>query len=236
MASLEDFAGVLGECRTLDDVKLTFRAAIATEGFSASACGCFVPSRSGPVPRFYFQDWPAEWLALYQRENFVASDYSVAEARQRIAPFVWSEVKRERKLSPDEARVWQAALDFGWKDGFSVPVHGPGGYFGLITMAGHSSDIPQDLRRRLHVAGFAAHERCRRISGGQLVASLPDRLTVRELECLRWVAAGLSDTEIAGLLKVSATTVKFHVDAGRRKLGSKTRAHATAMLVIHGLI
>lgn len=236
MTALEDLPEALAACRSLDEVRLAFRAAIATEGFSASACGCFTPARGGPMPHFYFQDWPAEWLVLYQRENFVASDYGVAEARRRIAPFVWSEVKRERRLSPDEARVWQAALDFGWTDGFSVPVHGPGGYFGLITMAGHSSVLPPALRRRLHVAGFATHERCRAISGRDMVARQPERLTVRELECLRWVAAGLSDNQIARLLGVSATTVKFHVDSGRRKLGSKTRAHATAMLVLQGLI
>jgi len=236
MAGLDELPAALAACRSLDDVRIAFRDAVATEGFTASASGCFVPSRNGPIPRFYFQDWPEDWLALYQRENFVASDYGVAEARQRIAPFVWSEVKRERQLSPDEVKVWRALLDYGWRDGFSVPIHGPGGYFGLVTMAGHSATIPHGLRRRLHMAGFAAHERCRIISGGQLVANLPERLTVRELECLRWVAAGLSDGKIAALLKVSPTTVRFHVDSGRRKLGSKTRAHATALLVLHGLI
>lgn len=236
MAWLEGVTENISRSTSLDEVRTAFRDAIAEQGFTASACGCFVPTESGPLPTFYFQDWPEEWQALYQRENFVAHDHGVAEARRRIAPFTWSEVKQTRKLSAEERRVWQAVQDFGWNDGYSVPIHGPGGYFGLVTMASRSASIPEAMRQALHLAAFAAHERCRSISGSELVASLPERLTARELECLRWVTAGLSDGQIASVLAISATTVKFHVDAGRRKLGAKTRAHASALLVLHGLI
>jgi len=236
MSWLAETTETLARCTTLEEVKIAFRSAIAGHGFTASACGCFVPTRSGPLPMFYFQDWPDAWMALYRRENFVAHDYGVAEARRRIAPFTWSEVKQTRQLSVEERRVWQAVQDFGWRDGYSVPVHGPGGYFGLVTMASRSAAVPAAMLQALHLVAFAAHERCRAISGEQRVASQPERLTARELECLRWVTAGLSDGQIARILAISATTVKFHVDAGRRKLGAKTRAHASALLVLHGLI
>ena len=56
-------------------------------------------------------------------------------------------------------------------------------------------------------------------------------LTARERDALRWVAAGKSDWEIAVILGVSQTTVRFHVDNARRKLGAVNRAQAVAMLL-----
>ena len=60
-------------------------------------------------------------------------------------------------------------------------------------------------------------------------------MTAREIECLRWVAAGKTDPEIGEILSISATTVKFHVDGARAKLGARTRAQAVARLVLYGL-
>jgi ATP/maltotriose-dependent transcriptional regulator MalT len=42
-----------------------------------------------------------------------------------------------------------------------------------------------------------------------------DALSARELECLRWVAAGKTDREIGMILSISATTAKFHVNRAR---------------------
>ena len=62
-----------------------------------------------------------------------------------------------------------------------------------------------------------------------------DKISPRELECLRWVANGKTDAEIAEILSISEATVKFHVNGARRKLGARNRAQATARLVLSGL-
>ena len=56
-------------------------------------------------------------------------------------------------------------------------------------------------------------------------------LTSREREALTWVAEGKSDWEIAVILGLSETTVRFHVDNARKKLGAVNRAQAVARLV-----
>ena len=56
-------------------------------------------------------------------------------------------------------------------------------------------------------------------------------LTVRERDALTWVAAGKSDWEIAAILGLSQTTVRFHVDNARKKLGAVNRAQAVALLI-----
>jgi DNA-binding CsgD family transcriptional regulator len=61
-------------------------------------------------------------------------------------------------------------------------------------------------------------------------------LTRRELEVLRLVAAGHSNSEIAGILFISVPTVKRHLSNLFAKLGVSTRAQATAYAWNHDLV
>jgi len=56
------------------------------------------------------------------------------------------------------------------------------------------------------------------------------RLTERERDALGWVAEDKSDWEISVAFGVSETTVRFHVDKGRKKLGAVNRGLAVARL------
>lgn len=64
---------------------------------------------------------------------------------------------------------------------------------------------------------------------------LPDGLTVREAEVLALVAAGLSNTEIAGRLHVSMATVKTHINNLFAKTGVRDRAQAVGYAYRHGI-
>jgi DNA-binding NarL/FixJ family response regulator len=57
-----------------------------------------------------------------------------------------------------------------------------------------------------------------------------ERLTPRQLEILRLIAAGMTTGEIAGSLYLSPETVRWHVKAILRKLKARTRAEAAAAL------
>ncbi|GAA3204674.1 response regulator [Dactylosporangium siamense] len=64
----------------------------------------------------------------------------------------------------------------------------------------------------------------------------PDGLTDRELQVLRLVAEGLSNTEIAGRLHVSDATVKTHINHVFAKTGVRDRAQAVAYAYRHRLV
>ena len=66
-------------------------------------------------------------------------------------------------------------------------------------------------------------------------AALPDDLTPREAEVLTLIAEGLTNTEIAARLVVSAATVKTHVNHIFSKTGARDRAQAVVYAYAHGL-
>ncbi len=74
-----------------------------------------------------------------------------------------------------------------------------------------------------------------RRAGRRRAGELPDGLTPREAEVLALIAEGLTNTEIADRLVVSAATVKSHVNHIFAKAGVRDRAQAVVYAYEHGL-
>ena len=72
-------------------------------------------------------------------------------------------------------------------------------------------------------------------AAGAAPEELPDGLTPREAEVLALIAEGLTNTEIADRLVVSAATVKSHVNHIFAKAGVRDRAQAVVYAYEHGL-
>lgn len=69
----------------------------------------------------------------------------------------------------------------------------------------------------------------------QPASILEDKLTERELDVLRLLAKGMTNTEIAGTLHLSEGTVRNHVSAILEKLGASDRTQAAVIAIQHGL-
>src|SRR5262249_45011532 len=97
-----------------------------------------------------------------------------------------------------------------------------------------------DQFEALGMDAWAAHARALR-DGVRLAAWGPtpgaavDRLTERELEVLRLIAAGRTNGEIANALVISVRTAEHHVANVDAKIGARGRAEAVAYAVGRGI-
>jgi DNA-binding NarL/FixJ family response regulator len=101
-----------------------------------------------------------------------------------------------------------------------------------ISKAGPPSSV--GLLIREVASGNVFHAFAPRASRVSQPSFLPT-LTARELEILRWVAAGASNSAIARELFVTEQTVKFHLSNVYRKLGVANRTEASHYAHVHGL-
>jgi DNA-binding CsgD family transcriptional regulator len=214
-----------------------FLATVRNIGFSASVCGAWAGIGRNRKHRFFFHDWPQDWIEFYEKNGYVTHDLMPMEARRRIGPFWYSDVISRFKLTGKQKELYDAGVAYGWKDVFAVPIHGPGSIQGLITMAARQpltfSDVDCAV---LEVMARTVWEHCRTSEGFGMFDPRPVQLSPREVECLQWAAAGKSDTDIAVLVGIKPTTAHFHIEQAKKRLGVKTRVEAVAVGVLHGMI
>jgi DNA-binding CsgD family transcriptional regulator len=183
--------------------------------------------------RFYFGNWSDEWTSVYLEKVF-ADDPLVHEARRRMSPFTWSELWAEGDLPQAVRDVIEMGRQRGWHEGLAVPIHGPGGYLGLVSFAGGAVKLSAADRALLLALAHAAHQRGKALYGSKIDA--PIRLTRRELQTMRWVSRGKTDAQIGAILKLSATTVHSYIEQAKRKLGVRSRSQAVSELALRELL
>lgn len=213
-----------------------FISGIGDWGFDVAAAGVWLGSQTRRAPRFFFNTWPTDWLEIYERERCFEADFVVATAANQSAPFLFTEALQAFARADNYKAVWARGVAYGWVDGFGVPVHGPGGTVGLVSLA-TKRPLTLRLTERATIAAMATyvHDRCRKEIGLGADYTAPD-LTRRERECLTWVAYGRTDEEIAVILGISRTTVRSYIDTARAKLEADSRAQAVALMAMHGLL
>lgn len=224
------FARDLARAQDLPELNAHFRRRMHGYGFNAHAAG-YAPSQEADMT-FMLLDWPRAWLELYAAQGFVTDDVAVEAAMRSPAPFTWTEMQRQRPGA--SARIFAAARSFGWTDGLVVPVHGPGAERGVVSLAAPRLALTAQGRGEVIACCLLAFERARELGPG--AARARQVLTRREREALALVAQGRDDAEISATLGVAKTTAHYHVEAAKRRLGARTRAHAVALALTQGLL
>ncbi len=104
------------------------------------------------------------------------------------------------------------------------------------------SEVPVDewktqrknILREFQVLASYFHQHILRIYGNDSENQI--LVSARELDCLKWVAAGKTAWEASVILGISERTVRFHLNAAREKLNCLTTTQAVAKAVSQQLI
>lgn len=120
--------------------------------------------------------------------------------------------------------------------------------FPLPTLYGETAVLalvfarePADVVRKIYAAIAECrilanyfHSHILRLNGSDTSESM--LISARELDCLKWTAAGKTAWEASKILGISERTVRFHLNAAREKLNCATTTHAVAKAVASQLI
>jgi DNA-binding CsgD family transcriptional regulator len=92
----------------------------------------------------------------------------------------------------------------------------------------------ESIQRELRILANYFHSHVLRISGHDVDGSV--LMSAKELDCLKWTAAGKTAWEASVILGVSERTVRFHLNAAREKLQCTTTTQAVAKAIAQQLI
>lgn len=94
--------------------------------------------------------------------------------------------------------------------------------------------LASPVMAELRILGRYFHSHILRLNGHDTFDSL--LMSARELDCLKWTAAGKTAWEASRILGISERTVIFHLNAARKKLNCATTTQAVAKAVATQLI
>ncbi|WP_156677825.1 helix-turn-helix transcriptional regulator [Sphingomonas profundi] len=132
------------------------------------------------------------------------------------------------------ADYWSAFTAARLADGICATAYGRDEMIASIHIGVPTLDIAPALVEAMSLAGGIVAERLMPLAAPPRPRT-PSGLSARERDALAFVAEGKTDWEIGGILGISETTARFHVDNARRKLKAVNRSHAvTRFIAEHG--
>ena len=100
----------------------------------------------------------------------------------------------------------------------------------------YSSTVIQETRIHTQFVAQATHEALKRVVNSAITDAHECELTARECECLQWTANGKTAWEISKILKLSESTVTFHLKNAINKMEVSNRPQAVAKAVAQSRI
>ena len=176
-----------------------------------------------------------DWLKLYDDGRYAEIDPVMRRLRHSVRSFTHDEVSHD--LDPRALELKQRRSDFGFGNGFSIPIFGSTGANGFMSygfIEGLKPDLPTHKKRTIHLVTLYAADRICSLRSTQ--SAYKPIVTNRQREVLTWVAAGKSAWEIGEILNISARTVEEHAQRVLQRLGAVNRTQAVAIAIRDRLI
>lgn len=232
-----DFAEKIESLTDYDAICAAISEELAWFGFTC-VTSFIMPGPGEPFKKgVHLNTRPQDYIDQYEEKNYVLRDPVVTELRETVRPFSWSDVLERRDLSRADKRIVEEAKEFDVNDGLIVPIVTLSGSTSVFSPCGRNPDLSPGARRAIELISLCSHQALKRVLlEGMRSSEAHTPLTPREKEVMRWIAAGKSDQEIAGILNIAPGTVNLHVERAKRKLDAFRRTFAVVKAIRFGEI
>jgi LuxR family quorum sensing-dependent transcriptional regulator len=189
-------------------------------------------------PYVLMNGWPEEWSKRYLENQYFRIDPVIQRTILSDNAFVWSDHLKTMNVSRQGMTFMREAMDFGFIDGFSVPIHSIMGFRAIVTYASDRVDLSNEARSALHMVSIYAHNKIKELKSGgkELLFERSTNLTPREKECISWCAEGKTAWEISTILGISERTVTHILENAQKKMNTTNRTQLVAETLRAGLI
>ncbi len=180
---------------------------------------------------------PVDWMDEYDEEGYLKYDPVRMEMEHYLKrgesceAFVWDDY--ERRLSHHERLVIERRKSFGLAHGFSMFRNSARQQSLFLVSFASATTVPGPRELLIGKLIVPHLSRCRKRLDLLLCV---DTLTSRERSVANWLLEGKTNWEISLILKVSESTVKFHITNILKKLQVKNRQHAISLLIAERFI
>jgi LuxR family quorum-sensing system transcriptional regulator CciR len=176
-------------------------------------------------------NYPPSWAEEILARGYAADDPVHLASRRANTGFRWRDLPGLLPLERRHRRILSRSRLHGLGTGFTVPANVPGEPGASCSFAVRKGrELPLKRLRCAELVGAHALRAARRLRPAAERRPRP-RLSRREVECLRLVALGKTDWEIARILGLSFHTARQYVRAARVAYDAVSRTQ----LVVYGL-
>lgn len=212
---------------------------VRNAGFEYFAYANFKRGQSGFEVGPVVSNFPTAWVSRYVARNYGAVDPVVERALATPYPFSWTPGELTPPQRPDVEQFFGEASSFGIGCGYTVPIFAGQNRISIFSFAanGRAEDLRQIIEDRgdaLSMLGIYIHNTLTMLPTNADVAT--PQISGREIECLKWAAAGKTAWETGRILNISEHTVYFHWANIKRKLGVGDIKQAIIVAIQKGLI
>lgn len=240
MKFIEKFSGLTG-CNTVEDWRNQIFKLGRELGYEQTLLAIF-PDRNTPVEAefaFLHSNYSPDWRNKYDELKLGLVDPTVSHCANKSTPLIWTpgifSIRRQKEM-------YEEASSYGLRSGVTLPIHGARGELGVLCFVNDTKPdrhFHREAHRTLPELSYfrdCVFETSRRFMRQSAPSETLPYITFRELECLKWCAAGKSSSDTAQILNCSIAAVNFHFASLRTKFNVSTRHQVVIKALRYGLI
>ncbi|WP_339096931.1 helix-turn-helix transcriptional regulator [Pectobacterium brasiliense] len=194
-----------------------------------------VLNKKNPSEMIIISSYPDEWVNLYKENKYQHIDPVVLASFNKISPFSWEKslvINTRLQL----AKIFDLSKKYNIINGYTFVLHDHGDNLAMLSIIVDSS-YPDDVdtfieekKDTFQMLLIDAYEKiislCREMIENKKQLNNKKIFSQRENEILYWASMGKTYLEVAIILGIKTSTVKFHIGNVVKKLGVLNAKHA----------
>lgn len=228
-AALGDGPTDPGHCETTYDLFRLLRTFAVQHGFQWFIVITEPPRANVTLSEItMITNWQPELLRAYDHARLIETSPVVEWMQRPSEPLFWTLDTLITRGGVELGELARGLFDeFGHGAGVLFPVFSADATRGAVGFS--TAAMPQlDGQQIMEMAWTSSGVFNRLWQIEQMASPARTELTEREIECIRWIAAGKSSADAAAILGISPHTVDHYLATACRKLNTVNRAHTVA--------